>query len=449
MSQHTFRSRSCFVAFILASTVFQTGSGLAREEDPSAKVAEEKRVAVAKCTSPEGSILTSEGPGKPWTVVDRLGTIYTHDRVVTIPSERGVIVPKGNGVRLTLVGNLPQFTQVPVWESAVVLHDSEGFDLDFTLEEGRVLIANRKEKGPAKVHVNVGEESWTLTLAEPGDEILIEAWSRWPQGMPFQKDPKCADEPTTEALAFVLTGNVALKSGANQFALSAPPGLALFEVESKQARPSTPRRVDAVPAALDPANLNKPERKKARERADRLVEDIKKKDVATGLTNFLKSASESSDKTQGQEILDQAVFTMGALDQLGLLVDALGSNVGAEREAAVSALRHWIGRDGKQDMALYNFLIKDKKYSEGAAEILVGLLHSFGETDLSRAETYDTLIRYLKNDKLPIRELAQWHLTRIVPNNKIEYDPAGTKESWDKAFAEWKKLVPNGKVPGK
>jgi hypothetical protein len=449
MSRHTSRCKPYLVVCFLAPMILQAGSGLAREDDPPAKVAEEKRVAVAKCTSPEGTILTNEGPGKPWTFVDRLGPIYTHDRVVTIPSERGVIVPKSNGVRLTLVGNLPVFTKVPVFESAVVLHDSEGFDLDFTLEEGRVLITNRKDKGPAKVHINVGEEGWTLTLADPGDEILIEAWSRWMQGMPFQKDPKFADEPTTAALALVLSGNVSLKSGAHEFALSAPPGLAVFEVESKQARPSTPRRVDAIPAALDPASRNKPEWKRARERADRLLDDAKKNDIPTALVNVLKAASEASDKAQAQETIDQAVFTMGALDQLGLLVDTLGGNVGAEREAAVSALRHWIGRDGKQDMALYNFLIKEKKYSEGAAEILVGLLHSFGETDLSRAETFDTLIRYLRNDKLPIRELAYWHLTRVVPDNKIAYDPAGTKESWEKAFTEWKKLVPNGKVPGK
>ena len=180
-------------------------------------------MAVAKSYSPEGTILTREGPDKNWTFVEKLGPIYTRDRVVTIPSERGVIVPKGNGVRLTLVGNLPQFTQVPVLESAVVLHDSEGFDLDFTLDAGRVLIANRKDKGSAKVHVNVGEESWIMTLAEPGDEVLVQAWSRWPQGTTFQKEAKAADEPTTSALALVLKGNVALKSGTSEFALSAPP----------------------------------------------------------------------------------------------------------------------------------------------------------------------------------------------------------------------------------
>ena len=203
-----------------------------------------------------------------------------------------------------------------------------------------------------------------------------------------------------------------------------------------------------LPPALDPSTWTKPETKSARERADHLLDDAKR-DVPAALANLLNWGKEAKDKAQAQEILDQAVFTMGALDQLGLLVDTLGSKEAAERDAAVLALRHWIGRDGKQDLALYNFLIKDKKYSEAAAEILVGLLHSFGETDLGRPETYDTLIRYLRNDKLPIRELAYWHLKRHVPDSKIAYDPAGNKESWDKAFDEWKKLVPNGKVPGK
>ena len=62
---------------------------------------EEKRVVAGKSYSPEGTILTSEGPGKPWTFVDRLGPIYTHDRVVTIPGERGVIASKSAAIQET------------------------------------------------------------------------------------------------------------------------------------------------------------------------------------------------------------------------------------------------------------------------------------------------------------------------------------------------------------
>jgi hypothetical protein len=40
-------------------------------------------------------------------------------------------------------------------------------------------------------------------------------------------------------------------------------------------------------------------------------------------------------------------------------------------------------------------------------------------------------------------------LTRLVPDgNKISYDPAGGDEDQERAVKEWKRLVPDGKVPG-
>ena len=451
MSQHPFRvdSRSRFelVRCFLALAGSLTWTVALRADDKAEKPPEEKRVVAAKCYSPQGSLLAREQAGKPWNFVDKLGAVYSRDRLVTIPSERAVVVSKNNAARLTMVGNLPQFTSVPVLESAIVLHDKPGVDLDFTLETGRVLVSNKKDQGAAKVHVYVGEESWDFALDSPGSEILVEAWGRWPQGMPFQKDPKFAATPTSFALFCVLQGSASFKTGSNQYGLTAPPGPAIFVHESDQARESSPQRLNALPEPLDPRSWNKLEMKKARELADRLVEDMMKKDIPTALIGLLKAAEQTEDKGLAQEMLDQAVFTMGALDELGLLIDTLGSKVASERAAAVSALRQFIGRGDQNDLILYKFLIKNKNYREIQAEILVGLLHSFGETDLSRPETYDTLIGYLRNERIPIRELALWHLIRIVPGKKIVFDPAGPPEEREKAVKEWKTLIPNGHLP--
>jgi hypothetical protein len=62
--------------------------------------------------------------------------------------------------------------------------------------------------------------------------------------------------------------------------------------------------------------------------------------------------------------------------------------------------------------------------------------------------TYETLIDYLLHDKLAIRQLAKWHLERLVPAGRdIAYDPAGSGEARHPAYDQWKKLVPNGKLP--
>ena len=60
------------------------------------------------------------------------------------------------------------------------------------------------------------------------------------------------------------------------------------------------------------------------------------------------------------------------------------------------------------------------------------------------------LIEALQHPQLSIREMAHWHLVRMVPKGKeIPYDAAGTPESLKQAHDKWKELVPEGTVPGK
>jgi hypothetical protein len=84
------------------------------------------------------------------------------------------------------------------------------------------------------------------------------------------------------------------------------------------------------------------------------------------------------------------------------------------------------------------------------AETILQLLHSYGEDELARPETYETLIAYLNHDKLPVRGLANWHLVRLVPAGKdIGYNPLDPKEKRMAAIEKWNKLVPRGTVPGR
>jgi hypothetical protein len=74
------------------------------------------------------------------------------------------------------------------------------------------------------------------------------------------------------------------------------------------------------------------------------------------------------------------------------------------------------------------------------------LLHS--PFDPKDPVTYQTLIAYLQHDRLAIRQLARWHLYRLVPQGaKIAYDPYGTPEQRAKAAREWKELIPDGELP--
>jgi hypothetical protein len=119
-------------------------------------------------------------------------------------------------------------------------------------------------------------------------------------------------------------------------------------------------------------------------------------------------------------------------------------------ENATLVLRNWIGRGPGQDQKVYHNLIELRKYSPAHAATVVSLLHDFGPNELLQPETYDTLIEYLKHERLAIRGLAAWHLYRLVPaGRKIEYNPNGTPAEHEAAYNAWKKLIPNGQLPPK
>ena len=80
----------------------------------------------------------------------------------------------------------------------------------------------------------------------------------------------------------------------------------------------------------------------------------------------------------------------------------------------------------------------------------VSLLHPRSQEQLQNPETWAYLIDNLKHEKQAIRELAYYHLRKWVPAaqwQKINYNPADPPERREMACREWKKLIPDGKLP--
>src|SRR5262245_41587767 len=136
------------------------------------------RVVVATCQSPQGSLLSRAEVGKAWEALGAKDDVYSRDLLLSLPGARGVLETRDGSVRLTLWGNTPEMSTFPVLDSAVVLNDSRAYDLDFTLNRGRVVLTNIKKKGAARVWVRLPAEGWDLTLAEPGDEVALELTGR-------------------------------------------------------------------------------------------------------------------------------------------------------------------------------------------------------------------------------------------------------------------------------
>jgi len=141
-----------------------------------------------------------------------------------------------------------------------------------------------------------------------------------------------------------------------------------------------------------------------------------------------------------------ALFSYGAIGDLDKVFAGLSEAKSADfRRAATLVLQHGLAHKADADRSL-RALLNKKGWPAGEAETVIQLLLGAGE--LGRPETYQTLINYLQHDKLAVRELADRMLHSLVPQGKgISYDAAGSAEQRGRGQAEWRRLIPEGKLP--
>jgi hypothetical protein len=396
--------------------------------------------AAGKLATDSGTIFLRAAPGGPWQAAKAGQDIPSGQLMLGTP---GAAITSANGaVKLTFYLDLDEISPLPVIESAAVLGSAGSADMDLTLQRGRVDLTNLRESGPALVQVHYHGHAMGIELQGHGSRVALEMSGRWAPGTRFSRKAKTTQEPSTTLIALVLKGNVTIKEGKETHALKAPPGPALLQWDCVAGCDEQATTVDKLPAWAHPEATTEMAKKKlqllAKFRDKALTTDVK-----TVLTEML-----NSDDADTRRLAARAC---GAFDELALLGDALysGKYPGLWDQTVV-VLRHWLGREPGQDKRMFDALVEKRKISEVHAESIVNLLHSFGEADLARPETYETLIEYLRHKTLPIRGLAHWHLVRLVPAGKnIPYNPSGTPEELEAAYEAWKKLVPPGQLPAR
>jgi hypothetical protein len=404
---------------------------------PRTAPAGEARAAVGELASPAGTLLVREKQGKPWQAPKHGALLRAEDLLLALPGGRAEIDvgPKGM-LRLTLFGSLPELSGSPVFESAVVLHPRGQHDLNVTLDRGRLLLTNRKDKGSVRAQVRFRDQRWELDLLDPGTLVALELYSRWTRTEPFLQKPDAAAGLTSGLVLTVLKGQVDVKYGGEQHVLERG---SLLEWGSDRGVVG-PLALKHFPDwfAAPPSGTAA---KEARKAVEQLSAELKTKPVEATVRAALKNANGAA--------RSQAACSLGALDDLpGLLATLADPQHGDVRRAAVLGLRHWAGRDAGHEKQLYEALGK-AGYRANQAAIVMQLLHGFFEKQLGQPETYESLINLLQSDQLAIRELAGWHLNRLVPQGRaIAYDAAGSADQRAKAQGAWRKLIPEGKLPG-
>jgi hypothetical protein len=422
---------------------------------PPSKVA----VAVGDFKSPASAVLLQYDPGK--SVWRRLGggprpaRVLTGRPLVSLPGSRSVL-QTDRGVRLTLAGTMPELMGgMPLCESRVELHRHPRLDVDLTLERGRIALANTRAK-PLRVRVRFANptepksrEVWDITLDDKDSEVLIDLFGMFPLDEPFYDNPNHPDRlgPVTHVGLTVVRGTASVRLADVTHALEAPPGPARLAWSSERglAGPVQVKQLEDW-ARLDPPpprGLSKEAEavRKALQRAlPSLGTALVGRTVDVGLRRLLES------KEPPERGL--AVRSLGALDLLPPLVDALGDAKRQDvRAAAIETLERWLAAARDNDYKLHAELLN--RYNKVEAGKIVGLLHGPPGKRREQPETYDTLIDQLLSSKLAIRQLSARHLAYLWPEAaaRVQFDAAAPREALQRARAAWRKLIPRGKVP--
>jgi hypothetical protein len=416
-----------------------------------------------------GPLLQRVADNGPWRVQgENHLAVFSNRPLVSLPGCPAMI-DLASGLRLTLWGALPQeLLFPPLKESRVVLHYNPTLDADLTLQRGRIVLANLKQKdlrarvrfdNPTNPNLH---ETWDVTLEEPGTEVLIDLWHFFPLGEPFYENPtpqvaRSRVGPTAVLHLIVRAGSISLHRDDRTVGMSAPPGPALMTWNSLKGSsdrfplPTVPDWATAkptLPKEIDPKvrpRLVKARDEMLRARDSMLIrlkglKDEDKERVDVALARFMESTNAD------EHVL--VAYCYGALDDLPHLIDALADEDRTEvRLAAVDVLRSWITDARDND---YKLLAEVRtKYTKVESGNILRLLHSFSAKDYGRVETYELLINNLNNSKIALRELSAWHLYRMAPAlaANIPYLASAPQEQRVQAQQAWTKLLQDGKLP--
>lgn len=397
---------------------------------------------VAKSLAPRGAILARGEAGK-FVSLEEKAALEAGQLLVMLPN--AAITNESGGVKLTSRADFAGLSPLPLLETAILLRPPGQWAMDVTLNRGRIDLVNTAA-GPVSVHLKLARQDWTVTLDKPGSRVAVELLGRWPAGTDFRLNPVAGYEPTTTGLVLVIAGSATVANGATTLSLAAPPGPALMNWTSVDLRPPVPVRLDRLPEWADEAARLSPEMSAKKAKMEAATDKFRLARVEqpdSAIEKFLNSA-DASERLIG-------MVAAGAEDDLPQLSKTISGAKDLESwDSGVAVLRHWLGREGGQEQKLCRYLVDVRQYSVVQAATIIRLLNGFNGQELTRPETFDVLVEYLQHDLPAIRNLAAWHLVRLVPAGQaIVFRPNGSKSDFEAVYKKWRAVVPAGTVPAK
>lgn len=391
--------------------------------------------------APPSVLLERRHDGNRWGRLKPGQRVSTASHLVSLPGYRSQI-RLDSGANLDLWGNLPEFSPLlPVLESAVMLNaPAQGFDVDVTLERGRVRLSSSKADQPVVVRVRFAREVWDLTLPDARSEAAIEQWGVWPRGVPFTREP--GGPGPDHFVGLFVRGNATLRVGERTIPL---PNQTRFTWASRAGNAVAPDKLERMPDwwtdRIAPDNDARADMMLALQDCDELL--ARTDGVLDALVTTVREAPASANRRLG-------VLCLGAVDAAPALVDCLDNRDHADvRGTSAFVLRQWIARSRQDELDLFTTLCERKFYAPEKAELILQLLHTFSEKEIAQPDTYDRLIGYLNHDNLAVRDLALWHLALLAPDivKQVNYRPTDPVGKRVEAVQQWRKHLPAGTLP--
>jgi hypothetical protein len=394
---------------------------------PIHKAAEVSPIATTNWSDP--AILLERGNVKEaWRRLGVKERVYPSRQLMSLPGYRSEL-RLDSGIQLSLWGNVPEFWDSPVMESVAIIHANPEFDLELTLDRGRILIANRKPQGAATARIHFLEQSWDLTLLEPNTEVAVELFAK---KRPYTPGPN-GTSPLLLLGVVALKGQAKLKADFDEHLLTSP---SILEWDSIDGAADQPRSLPRPPDWWTARSATRTPKARAMESA---LYGLSQRFVVKDKIDVVLAETLRDIDPVNHTI---AVRCLAALQDLVALIDALFDDKHSDiRADAIESLRYVVALDGNNDERLAAAL-KHKNFSGPQTQIALQLLHGYTDQQWQNRQTRVGVAEYLLHEKLPIREMAHHLLVSAMPEGKkISYDAAGDAKQRRHACEEWQKLV--------
>lgn len=391
-----------------------------------------------------GDVVLLRGDRDGWTRVAKDEVVHTSDPLLALAGYKCEL-KLDSKVGLVLRGELPEARRLPLLESAVTLHHSTERDVDLTVQRGRIFLSNDKDKGSATARLRFLDRFWDLTLEEPGARAGFEVMPLVVPG-----DQTREEQPLVHVTLYILKGKAALKAGPQTFGdLSGPTGRSLVTWENREGKLGGPHAIDKpIPiweVEMPIGIILRPYQTALEELAKDFDRPSAK--VSAVLLDSAKSA-DARRRVLGMRGLAAINAVTPLLD---LLADESKDGTDLRREAATH-LRQSLQRGPDQAALLFDRkkkagLLVERGYKPTEAETILDLLYPLPRDLATQKETFALFVQMLRHDKLALRELAHQHLAFLAPEQKIEFNPAGSAAERQRGYDAWKKLLDDGKLP--